>query len=90
MGNLFDKLAKDAAADVPRRQVFRTIGGGLLGIVLTAVGLKADSNNCAKLCVECCNLQDFPPRGKEHGECIRLCHEGQGTCGFVCPQDPQG
>ncbi len=39
--------AKDAAADMPRRQVFRTIGAGLAGIVLAAVGLKADKNSKA-------------------------------------------
>ena len=79
MGNLFDKLAKDAAADMPRRQVFRTIGGGLLGIVLAAIGLKADSTTCGKLCAECCNNLDFPPRSKAHSDCIQNCHAGIGT-----------
>ena len=87
MGNLFDKLAKDAAADMPRRQVFRTIGGGLVGIVLASIGLKADSTTCVKLCAECCNGLDFPPRSEDHGQCMRDCHAGLGPCGpLVCPQ----
>ncbi len=76
MGNLFDTLAKDAAADMPRRQAFRRIGGALLGVVLAAVGLAADSDNCGKACAACCNGRDFPPRSKEHGECMRDCHAG--------------
>ena len=87
MGHLFDKLAQDAAADLPRREAFRRIGGGLLGVVLAAVGLSADSDKCGKLCSECCNNLDFPPRSKEHGDCMRDCHAGLGLCGpIVCPQ----
>ena len=86
MGKLFDQLAKDSAADMPRRQVFRTVGGGLLGIVLAAVGLAAKSD-CGKLCAACCSNLDFPPRGQEHAQCIKDCHEGLGPCGpLVCPQ----
>ena len=94
MGDLFDKLAKDAATEMPRRQAFRRLGAGLFGVVLAAVGLSADrktekAETCAKLCAICCNNLDFPPRSKEHGECIRLCHEGLGPCGpLVCP--PEG
>lgn len=94
MGDLFDKLAKDAAADMPRRQAFRRLGAGLLGVVLAAVGLSADKKKadkemtCAKLCAICCSNLDFPPRSKEHGECLRLCHEGLGPCGpIVCPKE---
>ena len=87
MGNLFDKLAKDAAADMPRRQAFRRIGGGLLGVVLAAVGLAADSHSCGKLCADCCKNLDFAPRSKEFADCIKDCHEGRGPCGpIVCPQ----
>ena len=87
MGDLFDKLARDAAAEMPRREAFRRIGGGLLGIVLASVGLAARSD-CGKLCAVCCNNLDFPPRSKEHGQCIKDCHEGRGPCGpLVCPQD---
>ncbi len=87
MGDRFDSLAKDAAADLPRRQLFRRIGGGLLGILLASVGLAADSDNCGKLCAVCCKNLDFPPRSSEHGKCIRDCHRGEGPCGpIVCPQ----
>ncbi len=86
MGDRFDTLAKDAAAGLPRREVFRRIGGGLLGIVLAAVGLSAKSD-CGKLCAVCCNNLDFPPRSVEHAQCITDCHDGLGPCGpLVCPQ----
>jgi hypothetical protein len=94
VGDRFDKLAKDAATEMPRRQAFRRLGAGLLGVVLAAVGLAADKKadkeaTCAKLCAVCCSNLDFPPRSKEHGECLRLCHEGLGPCGpLVCP--PEG
>lgn len=87
MGQLFDKLAKDAAADLPRRQAFRVVGGALLGVVLAAVGLKADSDSCGRLCAACCKTLDFPPRSREHSECMRDCLAGAGPCGpIACPQ----
>ena len=90
MGDRFDKLAKDAAADLPRRELFRLVGGGLLGILLASVGLSADKNNCGRLCVICCQNLDVPPRSEEFARCIRDCHKGLGPCGpVVCPQgDP--
>jgi len=102
VGDLFDKLAKDAAADMPRRQAFRRIGGGLLSIVLAAVGLTADTTRsaCAQFCVSCCELSFSPPRGggegKEYAECIRNCHNGIATltsagelvCGSATPGNP--
>lgn len=95
MGDRFDKLAKDAAADLPRRQAFRLIGGGLLGVVLAAVGLAADNNNCGRLCVICCDQNFTPPRdggdGREHAQCIRDCLAGGGLCGPVyCPGGMKG
>jgi hypothetical protein len=81
VGNLFDELAKDAAGDLPRRQAFRRLGGGLLGVVLAAVGLSADSDNCGKACAECCKTFDFVPRSQEFADCIRDCHDGVGPCG---------
>lgn len=87
MGDRFDSLAKETAANMPRRQMFRRIGGGLLGILLASVGLSADKGNCAKLCAVCCNNLDFPPRSPEHGQCISDCHRGEGPCGpIVCPE----
>ena len=91
MGDRFDKLAKDAAADLPRRELFRLVGGGLLGILLASIGLSADNDKCGKICAICCKNLDFPPRSKEFGECIRDCHEGKGPCGpIVCPQGADG
>jgi hypothetical protein len=91
MGDRFDKLAKDAAADLPRREVFRRIGGGLLGVVLASVGLAAKKSDCGKLCAECCNNLDFPPRSEKHAQCIVDCHEGKGPCGpTVCSGGLQG
>ena len=81
MANLFDQLAKDAAADLPRRQAFRIVGGALLGVVLAAVGLSADKDKCEKACNECCKNLDFPPRSQEHGKCMSECHQGRGVCG---------
>jgi hypothetical protein len=88
MGDRFDKLAKDAAADLPRRELFRLVGGGLLGILLASVGLSADKNNCGRLCAICCQNLDLPPRSEEFARCIRDCHNGEGPCGpIVCPKD---
>jgi hypothetical protein len=83
MGDRFDTLAKDAAADLPRRELFRRLGGGLLAVLLASVGLAADKDNCARLCAVCCNNLDFPPRGAEHGQCIRDCHAGVNDCGRI-------
>jgi hypothetical protein len=83
MGDRFDSLAKDAAAELPRREVFRRLGGGLLAILLASVGLAGDNDNdtCGRLCAVCCNNIDFPPRGAEHGQCIRDCRAGVNLCG---------
>lgn len=87
MGDRFDTLAKDAAGTLPRREVFRRVGGGLLAILLASVGLSADSDSCGKLCAVCCKAQDFPPRSAEFAQCIVDCHRGEGTCGpIVCPK----
>jgi hypothetical protein len=94
MGDRFDKLAKDAAADLPRREAFRRIGGGLLAVVLAAVGLAADNTTsasaCAQFCVDCCGSNFSHPRdggvGKEYAQCIRNCHDGiatDGLCGYA-------
>ena len=86
MGDRFDALAKEAAGDLPRRQWFKQIGGGLFAIMLASVGLAADRENCGRLCAICCNNLDFPPRSQEHAQCIKDCHEGKGPCGpLVCP-----
>ena len=76
MGTSFDRLAKDAAADLPRREAFRRIGASLLGVVLAAVGLAADNDKCGKACAACCSGRNFPPRSVEHGQCIKDCHDG--------------
>jgi len=92
MADKFDQLARDAAADLPRREAFKRIGGGLLAVFLAAIGLRADKptkeETCGKLCAICCGNLDFPPRSKEYADCITACHEGLGPCGpLVCPPD---
>ena len=98
MGDRFDKLAKDAAADLPRREAFRRIGGGLLAVVLAAVGLAADNDKldkCGKLCEICCHNNFSPPGndgdGRAYAQCILDCHAGGGFCGpTACPGGLQG
>jgi hypothetical protein len=82
-----DKLAKDSAHQLSRRQVFGRIAGGFGMAVLGAFGLarRATANDCGKLCEECCK-NNFPHGGREYGECVSSCHQGEGICGFVCPQ----
>jgi hypothetical protein len=98
MGNLFDTLAKDAAADLPRREAFRRIAGGLLGVVLASVGLAADKDEnqsaCVHFCIDCCGNNFSLPRdggvGPEYAECIRNCHAGipNTVCGSDWPGSP--
>ncbi|OFW08388.1 MAG: hypothetical protein A3H96_21010 [Acidobacteria bacterium RIFCSPLOWO2_02_FULL_67_36] len=93
MGDRFDKLAKDAAADLPRRQAFRLIGGGLIAVVLASLGLAADNTKsaCVQICLDCCGTNFSHPRdggvGKEYALCIRNCHAGVATNG-VCGSLP--
>lgn len=102
MGDRFDTLAKDAAGTLPRREVFRRIGGGLLSILLASVGLAADNSNsaCMQFCIDCCGQNFSVPRsggsGQEYATCIRNCREGLGTltsagalvCGSDTPLNP--
>ena len=88
MDKWFDDLAKDSAKGLSRRQVFGrlTAGAGALVLALLGVRQSAAANNCGKLCEECCR-NNFPHGGPELGECIRLCHKGEGLCGpIVCPE----
>ena len=85
MEELFDDLAKGASGGLSRRQVFRRFGLGLAMAAFASLRVAA-SNDCGKLCAECCNNLDFPPRGPEHGQCLSDCHNGLGPCGpIVCP-----
>jgi hypothetical protein len=88
MDNWFDGLAKDTARGLSRRQAIGRLAGGMAMAALGLLGIRQmDSQNCGKLCEECCR-NNFPRGGQELGECIRLCHQGQGICGpIVCPQD---
>jgi len=83
-----DQLAKDSAQGLSRRQVFRRLAGGFGAAVIGVFGLprRAQSDNCGRLCEECCK-NNFPRGGREFGECVSSCHNGQGICGpIVCPQ----
>jgi hypothetical protein len=92
VGDLFDKLAKDTAADLPRREAFRRLGGGLLAVALAAVGLAArDKDECRKICFDCCDFNHSRPKpgkdggGQEHAQCIQDCHDGVGVCWPALP-----
>ena len=88
MDDWFDGLAKDSAHRLSRRQVVGRLAAGLGTALLGVIGLKQlAADNCGKLCEQCCR-NNFPRGGPELGECIRLCHQGEGICGpIVCPQD---
>jgi len=88
MDTWLDNLAKDSAHRLSRRQVFGRLAGGFGMAALSLFGLwRPDQGaNCGKVCVECCR-NNFPHGGRELGECIRQCHQGEGVCGpIVCPQ----
>jgi hypothetical protein len=85
----FDSLAKDSAQGLSRRQVFRRLFGGIGVALLGVVGLSAAGNgkDCGQLCQTCCH-NFFPDHGKEYGQCVSDCHQGEGLCGpVVCPKD---
>jgi hypothetical protein len=83
----FDDLTKDAAQGLSRRQVFGRVTAGAGAVVMALFGLRRSAaSNCGKLCEECCR-NNFPHGGRELGECINLCHQGEGLCGpIVCPE----
>jgi len=88
MDSWLDDLAKDSAHRLSRRQVFGRVAGGFGMAVLSVFGLwrPAAGATCGKVCQECCR-NNFPHGGHELGECVRLCHQGEGICGpIVCPQ----
>ena len=80
----FDDLAKESAQGLSRRQVFSrlAVSGGALVLALFGVRRAAAADKCGKLCEECCR-NNFPRGGPELGECIRLCHQGEGLCGPI-------
>jgi hypothetical protein len=85
MDAFIDNLAKDSAAGLSRRQVFGRIAGGF-GAALFGLFAGRRTNDCGKLCEECCR-NNFPHGGAEFGACVSSCHQGQGLCGpIVCPQ----
>jgi hypothetical protein len=85
MDAFIDNLAKDSANGLSRRQVFVRIAGGFGAAVVGLFG-RARSNDCGKLCQECCR-NNFPHGGADFGACVSSCHQGQGICGpIVCPQ----
>ena len=87
LDNWFDDLAKEAAQGLSRRQVFGRLVTGASAMVMVLLGLgRPGAANCGKLCEECCRNK-FPRGGRELGECISLCHQGEGLCGpIVCPE----
>ena len=88
MDDWLDRLAKDSAHRLSRRQVFGRVAGGFGLAVLDVFGFagRANRDNCGRLCEECCK-NNFPQGSREYGMCIKACHKGEGICGpIVCPQ----
>jgi hypothetical protein len=83
----FDRLAKDSAQGLSRRQVFGRLLGGTGLALVAALGFRsAADKDCGKLCEECCH-NAFPDGGREYGQCVSDCQHGQGLCGpIVCPE----
>ena len=87
MEHRLDSLAKTlSSGKFTRRQALWRFGMGLGAALLTLGATRvAATNDCAKFCVDCC-VKNLGLRGRELGECIRLCHDGEGICGpIVCP-----
>jgi hypothetical protein len=86
MDELFDKLAKDTAAGISRRQAFSRFGLGVFVAALAAVGFKkVSADSCIpKCCTELCKSFNTP--GKDRGQCISECQQGDGVLAAACAQ----
>jgi len=86
MDELFDKLAKESAREISRRQAFRRFGWGVGVAVLTAFGVvraRAQGNSCvAKCCQDLCIESNTP--GRSRGECMSACQKGENIQGRIC------
>lgn len=88
MDQWFDKLAKDTARNLSRRQLLGRFASTFALAVLAGFGFRKQGDNCGLLCAQCCR-NAYPRGGPELGQCIRECHSGEGLCGpTVCPQTP--
>jgi hypothetical protein len=88
MDELFDKLAKDSAVGVSRRQMFRRFGWGVGVAALAAFGLHPRAgNSCVAKCCEALCIESNTP-GKSRGECMSACMKGENiqarVCEFTC------
>lgn len=84
MGDRFDKLAKDAAGELSRRESFGRIGGGLLAAALVSLGLTQAGNDCIPRCCAAFCRSDRPPGAPTPGECMRACLQGLNVQGEIC------
>jgi hypothetical protein len=72
--NLVDEVARLSAMPIPRRRVFKYLGGGLAGAALAFLGVKrADAIVAAPHCVfgmgECCSYGNTGPCDPSDGMC---------------------
>jgi len=84
MDELLDKLAKDTASGISRRQAFRRFGWGVAVSVFGALGLThAAADDCIpKCCTELCKSFNTP--GKSRGQCVSECQQGDGVLAAAC------
>ena len=84
MDELLDKLAKDTASGISRRQAFRRFGWGVGAAMLAAFGFKrVSADSCIpKCCTELCKSFNTP--GKSRGQCISECQQGEGVLAAAC------
>jgi hypothetical protein len=93
----FDELAKTLAEGVSRRDALRLVGGGLVGAVLTALGLgRAYGFSCEELCVErfgggagICGAPAPPSLQVIQRQCKQACQQCGQEFGFVCRANAQ-
>jgi hypothetical protein len=80
-----DDLAKGLArGTISRREAVRLMGAALLGGALASVpGMALGQSGGNSACAQCCQ-ETFPP-GRERGQCVSACAQGEGPCG-PCPK----
>src|SRR5688500_17413165 len=87
MAHQFDELSKALASGVPRREVLKRFGGGLVGAVLASLGVgqaSAAPNQCAVTCSVI--FAPGPARAACKQACEQCARRGQVFCfGFSFP-----
>jgi hypothetical protein len=97
MTHLFDELAKALAEEVSRREALRLVGGGLVGAVLTVLGLGRAYGgvDCVAYCVNrhgdssSCGAPTPPSPQVVRVQCEQACRQCGGRVGRVCRANAQ-